>query len=214
MTRRLRVVTRRNVSTTIMIVMLVGIALSPPAFGQVQWRSYGDAWRSADADTLLADTVGGFLETNRSYGDFVLTMELVTVASNDPANRFQPVLSIVTGCPGPVTTDNQSAHHVRVGTSNVFRQPSAAGFDLTACVNSRQGALYRPSISQTADLKHDEWNMVTVTACGSRLRVQVNGNELYHGYGPGHQFSVEPLRLRYNGFGAVRIRRVSLNTCG
>ena len=171
-----------------------------------QW--YGDAWRSADADTLLADTVGGFLETNRSYGDFVLTMELVTVASNDPANRFQPVLSIVTGCPGPVTTDNQSAHRVRVSASN------GGGFDLTACVNAGQGALNRSSISQTADLKNDQWNMMTVTACSSRLRVRVNGNEVYHGYSSSHPFSVEPIRLRYNGYGAVRIRRVSLNTCG
>ena len=208
-----RVTTRTPVCAIVMMILVALVGTS--AFGQVQWRSDGNAWRQADDGTLLADTVTGTLETSRSYGDFKLTMGFVITTSDDLVSLIgRPSLSILIGCSG-AEAEGQSAHNVRVGASSfVSGQPNAGGFDVVACVNAPPNTLYAPSNSSTAELRHNEWNTVVVAACRSTLTVRVNGSELYSGYGSGNQFPVEPLRLVYHGHGAVRIQSASLNACG
>ncbi len=184
----------------VFLLGLVGVSHSPIASAQsaAGWTTLldgsnmdgftplGDAnWRVVDG-AVQADSGGGFLVSNASYGDFELRVEFW--ASPD-ANS-----GIFIRCEDPEAVGATSCYEV-----NIFDQRPDPMYRTGGIVN-----LAKPMAMIDAG---DRWNTYEITAKGPQLMVRLNGTQTVNV--EDEQFAEGPFALQY-GAGTMKFRSVQI----
>ena len=152
------------------------------------WRVLGDAnWELAD-DAVSANSGGGFLVSEESYGDFELRLEFWV---DEPANS-----GIFIRCADPQNVNDRNAYEVNI-------------YDTRADQTYRTGGIVRLAAPSAVIDAGGQWNTYEITAQGSRLIVILNGTQLVDT--TDDQFSSGPIALQY-GAGTVRFRNVQIRS--
>lgn len=179
----------------------------------------GDATYRFDENELVGttapNTANTFLVTKESYGDFELLAEVMV----DPAlNSGIQVRSNINGRE-PGTPIDATPRDGRVRGYQVEIDPSPRAFTAGIYDEARRGWLYplTDNPAARASFKPGEWNLIQVTARGSRIQTWINGlpaADLFdaadasghiafqvHGVGD----KKEPLEVRFRN---VRVRKL------
>ena len=150
------------------------------------WRTLGDAnWALGDG-AVSADSGGGFLVTEESYGDFELTLEFWV---DEPANS-----GVFIRCADPQSIRDTNCYEVNI-------------FDTRPDQTYRTGGIMHLAAPNTVINTGGQWNSYEIRAQGSRLMVTLNGTQTVDV--TDDQFSEGPIALQY-GAGTVRFRNVQI----
>jgi len=151
------------------------------------WRRLGDAnWQLGDG-AVSATSGSGFLVSERSYGDFELTLDFWV---DEPANS-----GVFLRCSDPQNVTDTSCYEVNI-------------YDTRPDQTYRTGAVVHIAAPSSVINTGGQWNSYRITARGSRLVVVLNGTQTVDA--TDEQFSRGPIALQYGtgtvGFRNVRIR--------
>ena len=152
------------------------------------WRVLGDAnWELADG-AESANSGGGFLVSEQSYGDFELTLEFWV---DEPANS-----GVFIRCADPQSVNDRNCYEVNI-------------YDKRPDQTYRTGGIVHLAAPSSVINSGGQWNAYEITAQGSRLVVVLNGTQTVDT--TDEQFAGGPFALQY-GAGTVRFRNVRVRT--
>ena len=152
------------------------------------WRVLGDAnWALADA-AVSANSGGGFLVSEQSYGDFELRLEYWV---EEPANS-----GVFIRCADPQNVNDRNCYEVNI-------------FDTRPDQTYRTGGIVHLAAPSSVINSAGPWNSYEITAQGSRLVVVLNGTQTVDT--TDEQFASGPFALQY-GAGTVRFRNVRIRS--
>jgi hypothetical protein len=151
------------------------------------WEVLGSAnWTLGDG-AVSATSGSGFLVSERSYGDFELTLDFWV---DEPANS-----GIFIRCSDPQNVTDRNCYEVNI-------------YDTRADQTYRTGGIVHLAAPSSVINTGGQWNSYQITARGSRLVVVLNGTETVDTRDD--QFASGPFALQYGagivGFRNVRIR--------
>ena len=154
-------------------------ATSLDAFAQV-----GDAnWR-IDGDTVRADDGTGMLVTHDSYSDFELEVEFWV---DEPANS-----GVFVRCQNPADINDGNCYEVNI-------------YDTRPDQTYRTGGIVNVASPNRFMYAAGRWNRFAISAIGSRLEVEFNGEKVVEV--DDERFSEGPIALQ-RGAGVVMFRNV------
>jgi hypothetical protein len=187
-----------------LVLSLVAIALvtSPPAPVSAQggwttlfdgssldgWNPIGNANWELEDGAVQADSGSGFLVSDRSYGDFELTLEFWV---DEPANS-----GIFVRCADATSVTDRNSYEVNI-------------YDTRADQSYRTGGIVHIASPTSVIDAGGQWNTYEITARGERLMVTLNGTEVVDV--EDSQFADGPIALQY-GAGIVKFRNVRIRT--
>ncbi len=152
------------------------------------WNVLGDAnWELADG-AVSADSGGGFLVSEESYGDFELTLEFWV---DEPANS-----GVFIRCADPQNVTDRNCYEVNI-------------YDTRADQTYRTGGIVHLAAPSAVINAGGQWNTYEITAQASRLVVILNGTQTVDM--TDDQFGSGPFALQY-GAGTVRFRNVQIRS--
>jgi len=151
------------------------------------WEVLGDAnWTLGDG-AVSATSGSGFLVSERSYGDFELTLDFWV---DEPANS-----GVFIRCAEPQNVTDRNCYEVNI-------------YDTRADQTYRTGGIVHLAAPSSVINSGGQWNSYQITARGSRLVVVLNGTQTVDTRDD--QFAQGPFALQYGagivGFRNVRIR--------
>ena len=151
------------------------------------WEVLGDAnWTLGDG-AVSATSGSGFLVSERSYGDFELTLDFWV---DEPANS-----GVFIRCSEPQNVTDRNCYEVNI-------------YDTRADQTYRTGGIVHLAAPTSVINSGGQWNSYQITARGSRLIVVLNGTQTVDARD--EQFASGPFALQYGagivGFRNVRIR--------
>jgi hypothetical protein len=151
------------------------------------WRVLGDAnWQLGDG-AVSATSGSGFLVSERSYGDFELTLDFWV---DEPANS-----GVFIRCSDPQNVTDRNCYEVNI-------------YDTRADQTYRTGGIVHLASPSAVINAGGRWNSYRITARGSRLVVVLNDTQVVDTRD--EQFASGPFALQYGagtvGFRNVRIR--------
>ena len=150
------------------------------------WTVLGDAnWELADG-AVSANSGGGFLVSEQSYGDFELRLEYWV---EEPANS-----GVFIRCADPQSVNDRNCYEVNI-------------YDTRPDQTYRTGGIVHLAAPSTVINSAGHWNSYEITARGSRLIVVLNGTQTVDT--TDEQFASGPFALQY-GAGTVRFRNVRI----
>ena len=150
------------------------------------WTVLGDAnWEVADG-AVSANSGGGFLVSEQSYGDFELRLEYWV---EEPANS-----GVFIRCADPQSVNDRNCYEVNI-------------YDTRPDQTYRTGGIVHLAAPSTVINSAGHWNSYEITARGSRLIVVLNGTQTVDT--TDDQFTSGPIALQY-GAGTVRFRNVRI----
>jgi hypothetical protein len=152
------------------------------------WNQIGDAnWQLGDG-AVSATTGSGFLVSQRSYGDFELTLDFWV---DEPANS-----GVFIRCSDPQNVVDTNCYEVNI-------------YDTRADQTYRTGAIVHISAPSAVISTGGKWNSYTIRAQGTRLVVLLNGTQTVDVRDD--QFARGPIALQH-GAGTVGFRNVRIRT--
>ena len=151
------------------------------------WNAIGTAnWALGDG-AVSASSGSGFLVSERSYGDFELTLEFWV---DEPANS-----GVFIRCSDPQNVVDTNCYEVNI-------------YDTRADQTYRTGGIVHIASPTSVINTGGQWNSYQISARGSRMIVVLNGTQVVDARD--EQFSRGPIALQYGagtvGFRNVRIR--------
>jgi hypothetical protein len=151
------------------------------------WNTIGNAnWQLGDG-AVSATTGSGFLVSQRSYGDFELTLEFWV---DEPANS-----GVFMRCSDPQNVVDTNCYEVNI-------------YDTRADQTYRTGGIVHIAAPTSVINTGGKWNSYEISATGSRLVVVLNGTQVVDARDD--QFARGPIALQHGagtvGFRNVRIR--------
>jgi hypothetical protein len=151
------------------------------------WEVLGNAnWTLGDG-AVSATSGSGFLVSERSYGDFEVTLDFWV---DEPANS-----GIFIRCSDPGSVTDRNCYEVNI-------------YDTRADQTYRTGGIVHLAAPSSVINTGGQWNSYQITARGSRLIVVLNGTQTVDTRDD--QFASGPFALQYGagivGFRNVRIR--------
>jgi hypothetical protein len=154
------------------------------------WNAIGNAnWQLGDG-AVSATSGSGFLVSQRSYGDFELTLDFWV---DEPANS-----GIFIRCSDPQNVVDTNCYEVNI-------------YDTRADQTYRTGGIVHIASPSRVINTGGKWNSYQITARGDRLIVVLNGTQLVDTRDD--QFTRGPIALQYGagtvGFRNVRIRELN-----
>ncbi len=151
------------------------------------WRVLGGAnWELADG-AVSANSGGGFLVSEESYGDFELRLEFWV---DEPANS-----GVFIRCSDPQSVNDRNSYEAQI-------------YD-TRGDQYRTGGIVNVAAPNTVINTGGQWNTYEITAQGSRLVLILNGTQTVDT--TDDQFGNGPLALQYRA-GTVRFRNVQIRS--
>ncbi|MGD2047539.1 MAG: DUF1080 domain-containing protein, partial [Gemmatimonadota bacterium] len=137
---------------------------------------------------VSATSGSGYLVTERSYGDFELTLDFWV---DEPANS-----GVFIRCSDPQSVTDTSCYEVNI-------------YDTRPDQTYRTGGVVHIAAPSSVINTGGQWNSYRITARGSRLVVVLNGTQTVDT--TDDQFSSGPIALQY-GTGTVGFRNVRIRT--
>ena len=151
------------------------------------WNAIGNAnWQLGDG-AVSATSGSGFLVSQRSYGDFELTLDFWV---NEPANS-----GVFIRCSDPQSVADTNCYEVNI-------------YDTRADQTYRTGGIVHIAAPTSVINTGGKWNSYEIRARGNRLVVVLNGTQVVDTRD--EQFARGPIALQYGagtvGFRNVRVR--------
>jgi hypothetical protein len=152
------------------------------------WNPIGNAnWQLGDG-AVSATSGSGFLVSQRSYGDFELTLDFWV---DEPANS-----GVFIRCSDPQNVVDTNCYEVNI-------------YDTRADQTYRTGGIVHIAAPTSVINTGGKWNSYTIRAQGDRLVVVLNGTQTVDVRDS--QFARGPIALQY-GAGTVGFRNVRIRT--
>jgi len=152
------------------------------------WNPIGDAnWQLGDG-AVSATSGSGFLVSERSYGDFELTLDFWV---DEPANS-----GVFIRCSDPANVTDRNCYEVNI-------------YDTRTDQTYRTGGIVHIAAPSRVINTGGQWNSYRIRAQGSRLVVVLNGQQTVDTRD--EQFTRGPIALQY-GAGTVGFRNVRIRT--
>ncbi len=154
------------------------------------WRVLGTAnWQLGDG-AVSATSGSGFLVSERSYGDFELSVE---VWADGPANS-----GVFIRCANPQVIADRNSYEVNI-------------YDTRPDQAYRTGGIVHFASPSAQINAAGQWNTLLIRAEGTRLVVTMNGTQMVDT--TNNLFASGPFALQYAA-GTVRFRNVRIRTLG